>query len=643
MQTFKKFILFSLALMTLGSSYAQLNNNCPGCVANTTQFGSSVTDFSVGLFPDTIVITQNAPVNIDVTYLLPKQAATGISIAPTATVTEVQILGVNGSTPLPSGLSVTCDQAATSCAYYPQTYRFGCVKICGTTPDPATNGFVLAQITVAGTGTAVGQTQTQNQNINFYYKILPDTTACHTVCFENKINSGCDSATLTVQPGIDITCADPILHPCSFAWDFGNGNTGTGLGNHPETYVGAGSYPVTLTKRTGKLQVTAVNYTVPNDPTLLGIACFSGCAWYNNICNGSGINNSANNFDFNLTIGSNSYTTGGAGGGNLTGSFTGLNWDVTSQAASFYVHDKCLLTNLTTSTNTITITGPGVYNWAIGTDATGSFTVSEVPMDSVTYVDSAYIYASPDTPVIHYAKDTLCQGDSVMLTIGSQYAGFTISWYQDSTYLTAFTDTFAWVHSSGSYHVKVINPSSHCQAVSNPFALTVSGQVPTAGTIYYDNSGNQLFLNPYLPTTTAEWYFDSTLVAGQSTGFLPNLGNGTYYAYVYPTGFHQCGFTSNLYTLNLAGINEAPSDVTNLSVYPNPNNGTFTVNVNILTPGNVSIKLTDMLGRNVYEKTLSNQTGEIRDNINVSDLAKNVYTLEVTTEKGRATKRVVID
>ena len=83
--------------------------------------------------------------------------------------------------------------------------------------------------------------------------------------------------------------------------------------------------------------------------------------------------------------------------------------------------------------------------------------------------------------------------------------------------------------------------------------------------------------------------------------------------------------------------------MTNLSVYPNPNNGTFTVNVNILTPGNVSIKLTDMLGRNVYEKTLSNQTGEIRDNINVSDLAKNVYTLEVTTEKGRATKRVVID
>ena len=62
-----------------------------------------------------------------------------------------------------------------------------------------------------------------------------------------------------------------------------------------------------------------------------------------------------------------------------------------------------------------------------------------------------------------------------------------------------------------------------------------------------------------------------------------------------------------------------------------------------MSQGNVNIKLTDMLDRVVYENLLQNQSGEIRDNINVSSLAKNVYTLEVTTDKGRATKRVVVE
>ena len=641
---FSKFIFFIVLLSIRVSASAQLNGNCPGCVSNVAQFGTSISDYAVGLFPDTIVVTQNQPVNIDITYLLPKLAATGISIAPTATVTEVQILGINATTPLPSGLSVTCDRAATSCAYYPQTYRFGCVKICGTTPDPATNGFVLAKITVAGTGSAAGQTQTQNQDISFYYKILPDTSACHTVCFQNKINSGCDSATIGVLAGIDINCASPILNPCSFDWAYGNGQTGSSLTVTPETYSSPGTYPVSLTKRIMKLQITAASFTVPPDPTLFGIACFSGCAWYNNICNGSGINNGANNFDLNITVGSSNYNTGGAGGGNVTGSFTGLGYDVTNQAVSLYVHDRCLLSNLQTATTTFTITGPGVYSWAIGSDANGSITVSEVPKDSVTYTDSVYIYASPATPLITASKDSLCLGDSARLSISSQYAGYTINWYQDTTYLTGQTDTFITVQNQANYTATVINPASHCKSTSAPYTLAVSSQPPFAATLYYQSGQHQLFINPFAAGSYADWYYDSTLVTGQHGQFLPSLGNGTYYVNVYPTGYPLCNLISPLYTLNLnTGINDAPNEITNLSVYPNPNNGSFTLRVNVLTQGTVNIKITDMLGRSVYERSMVNQSGDISDNINVSGLAKNVYTLEVTIDKGRATKRVVVE
>ena len=646
---FGKLLFVILFLSAFGSSFAQLNGNCPGCIINSAQFGTNITDFSVGLFPDSIVITQDDSVNIDVTYLLPKQAATGISVAPTATVTEVQILGINASTPLPSGLNATCDQTSNSCAYFPQTYRYGCVKICGITSHAATNGYVLAQITVAGTGTAAGTTQTQNQNINFYYKILPDTAVCHTVCFQNKIKSGCDSATLGVVAGADISCPDPILNPCSYDWAFGNGTTETGISINavttptPVTYSSPGTYPVTLTTYTNQLQITGASFTVPTDPLTLGfIPCATGCPWYNNVCNGDGINPGANNFSMNFTIGTSTYTTSGAGGGNLTGSFTGLSYPVSSQAVAISMQDACLLTNITSATATVLITGPGTYTWAAGSDATGSITVSSVPLDTLSYTDSVHIYASPDTPVISVGRDSICNGDSTLLNIGSAYAGYGILWYMDTTYLAnAAGDTAFYAYNSGNYWVKVTNPVTQCTAVSVPVALAVSGSISHSTTVYY--SSGQLFLDPFLPGTSALWYFDSTLVTGQTGQFLPSLGNGNYYSVVYPTGFPFCSVTTNIVPVNINGIESTPDDVYNLSVFPNPNSGIFSVKVNVITPGTVGISLTDMLGRVVYENTLVNISGEVKDNVNVAGMAKGVYTLAVSTDKGKATKRIVVE
>ena len=356
------------------------------------------------------------------------------------------------------------------------------------------------------------------------------------------------------------------------------------------------------------------------------------------------MNNSANNFHLNFTIGTTNFSTSGAGGGHETGSFTGLNYPVTSQAIAISLGDGCLATNLTSSTGTATVTGPGTYTFACGSDATGTFTVSLEPMDSATYSDSVYIYASPDTPVITLSKDSVCKGDSIMLSIDSAtYTGFTTLWYQDSTYIQGAAGTAIYVHNQGNYSVKVTNPATGCQAVSAPTPVAVSGQLPQAANIYFSSGSNQLFLNPFLQGTYAEWYFDSTLVTGQNGRFLPSLGAGKYYVIVYPTGYPHCSLTSSIYTLTNSGITETPGDVTDLSVYPNPTNGSFTMRVSISTPGSVSVKLTDVLGRVVYENSLMNQSGEVQDNINGSAFSKGVYTLEVSTDNGSATKRVVIE
>jgi hypothetical protein len=624
---------------------------CPGCQYDSAQFGASPSPFAVGLFPDSIVITQDAYVDTDVTYLLPQKINTGISVAPTATVINVTILGVNATTPLPTGIHITCNKAP-SCSYDISAGRYGCVKICGITAQAATNGWVEADISVAGTGSAAGTTETQNQNIKFYYKILPDTSACHTVCFVNKIHSGCDSATIGVEAGIDIACAQPILNPCTFDWNFGNGTSDSNqtlqqvISPQYVTYNSPGVYPVTLSAYTGQLVITGATFTVPDDPKLLGfLPCATGCAWYNNICNGDGINPGANDFHLNFTIGSSSYSTSGAGGGNLTGTYTGLNYPVTSQAVAIDIEDHCELSNLTSSTATTLVTGPGTYTWSAGSDGNGTFTVSLLPMDSVSYTDSVYIYASPDSPVITLAADTACQGDSVLLSIDSSYAVDNVLWFKDSTNISGASGISLYAKASGLYTVTVTNPATGCKAASLPVALAVSGPLPYSPLVYYYGAGNEMFIDGFITGQTAVWYYDSTVVPGHNGEFCPIVGYGSYYAVVYPTGFPQCGVSTNAVNYTPSGINEVSGDISNLRVYPNPNNGAFTIKVNVLTAGNVNIKLTDVLGRVVYENTVAaSQSAELKADINVAPLTKGIYTLEVTNDQGvSATKKVVID
>jgi hypothetical protein len=156
-------------------------------------------------------------------------------------------------------------------------------------------------------------------------------------------------------------------------------------------------------------------------------------------------------------------------------------------------------------------------------------------------------------------------------------------------------------------------------------------------------NGTSLFINPFTPGNLVNWYYDSLLVTGQNGQTLPLLGEGPYYAVIYAPGFPQCSVATPVYNYSTVGISEINEDVSNLSVYPNPNSGMFSVRVNVLLSSAADVKLTDMLGRTVYEQVIANQSGEIKDNIDVSSIAKGVYTVDVSTDKGRATQKVVVE
>ena len=89
------------------------------------------------------------------------------------------------------------------------------------------------------------------------------------------------------------------------------------------------------------------------------------------------------------------------------------------------------------------------------------------------------------------------------------------------------------------------------------------------------------------------------------------------------------------------GINELTNDAS-ISLAPNPNNGTFTINYSGSENKQVSMKLFDMMGRVVFSKEIRVNDGINKIDMSIPEVSKGMYSLEFITETGIETKRVVI-
>lgn len=96
---------------------------------------------------------------------------------------------------------------------------------------------------------------------------------------------------------------------------------------------------------------------------------------------------------------------------------------------------------------------------------------------------------------------------------------------------------------------------------------------------------------------------------------------------------------SNTLTINMiAGIAEKSSLQNAIKIHPNPNTGVFTISgslANILGNTTVSLQLTDLYGRIVYQGSTVAKQGSIKQFIDVRQaIANGIYLLHVSTESG---------
>jgi len=77
-------------------------------------------------------------------------------------------------------------------------------------------------------------------------------------------------------------------------------------------------------------------------------------------------------------------------------------------------------------------------------------------------------------------------------------------------------------------------------------------------------------------------------------------------------------------------------------VYPNPNNGQFVVSLHLLAETPVQLTLFDALGKQVYSENSKAPSGNWKHAMDLEDLPKGLYTLNIDLAGRRFPRRVVI-
>ena len=270
------------------------------------------------------------------------------------------------------------------------------------------------------------------------------------------------------------------------------------------------------------------------------------------------------------------------------------------------------------TTQTIIVSSSGTY-YVVVTDANGCSN-----SDTINVNFNA-------GPIVDLGNDITQCGGTVLLDAGN--VGSTYLWNTN-----AVTQTIS-VSTSGTYSVVVTN-SSGCtgsdsvNVTINPLPA-VSG-TSTATTMCLSDAAATLTGTP----TGGTW--SGPGVSGSS--FNPAAaGAGTQTAtYTYIDSLGCTNTATVVITVNgCASVTES-NLASGVTVFPNPNNGTFIISVNA-SIGEMQIEMTDMQGRIIYSSNEKNVQSGFTKQIFLDEIASGIYILKLTTNADQRLEKISVE
>jgi len=236
---------------------------------------------------------------------------------------------------------------------------------------------------------------------------------------------------------------------------------------------------------------------------------------------------------------------------------------------------------------------------------------------------------------IGFADDTLWKCSSDFITLGGWEPT------DDATYLWSTTETTPSI-SAATATTYFVNITADCGSAS---PTVVVADIPDA---VADFTMIQSFMTAAMTNTstgaidTYYWDFgDGTSSTDMSPTHL-YADTGVFVVTLTVTG--PCGtdvITQNMYS-NTVGIDELLLD-NDMEVYPNPNNGEFTISINMDKESEVSAELTDPQGKVVWSKDFGMVLGKRDEVVRLSSQAVGVYFLKIAANETYTVRKLTVE
>jgi len=313
------------------------------------------------------------------------------------------------------------------------------------------------------------------------------------------------------------------------------------------------------------------------------------------------------------------------------GGIQDLNWSLSTNASWISINSS--LTGINDATVIFSVTENNSGQGRIDSIKVEAPSVENSPIYIV--ITQANCDITMDTIITHSMCDLSTGAISVSPQGGD--APYSYSWSNDSTkssvsnlaagtYTVTITDQVGCVLEASLDVNNADGPVADFDFVVNGMSVDFTDESTTNGSAI----------------TSRLWNFDNGNLSTNETPSNTYNTDGTYNVCLEVTSNDGCKSEKCKEVLieTEIGVNELSGENV-IKIYPNPNSGTFNIQLNSISSDDVSIKLFNSLGAIVYNQSIY-VNGEFIQEVNLNSLSAGVYQLSVSTSNESVTKKVLI-
>jgi PKD repeat protein len=134
------------------------------------------------------------------------------------------------------------------------------------------------------------------------------------------------------------------------------------------------------------------------------------------------------------------------------------------------------------------------------------------------------------------------------------------------------------------------------------------------------------------PASSYQWQFNSVDVAGATNQSFVAMQTGNYTVII--TDVNSCVNATTKY-VDVTGLSD-PSFNTSITIFPNPNNGTITIEYFNASATDMYVSVTNALGQMIYSSEEKTVTQGWKKELSLGEVSNGIYYLQISGENGTA-------